>query len=138
MSAFVVSKHDIDILVTAYMALRGAGPSPDAIGRMLWRENVSSVLHLYRGKSCAELRAMWPQLVEIDAYLFSPIFAKAAAVAKIARCYDYQSCEHDGWRESRSREIVERLMRVFPDDVPFYDDMPWGISDAADLARARV
>lgn len=140
MSAFVVSKADIDILVTAYLALRGsayANEEADKIGRMLWRENVLSVAYRYQmPERCGAEHADY--IAAIEAYAFEPIYAKAAAVAKIARCYDYQSCEHPDWEASEARTIADLLMAAFPATLHGYDDAPWGISDARDLASARV
>lgn len=140
MSAFVVSKEDIDILVTAHLALEGlawTNERADAIGRLLWRENVLSVAYRYDmpARRSAEHAAY---IDAITAYRFKPIYAKAAAVAKIARCYDYQACEHTGWEASKARRIVDALMGVFPDSLPGYDAAPWGIASERDLARARV
>jgi hypothetical protein len=139
MSAFVVSKHDIDILVTAYLALHEASAKIDAtkIGRILWLENVASVAYRYNmpERHCEEHAAYKRALRD---YAHEPIHAKAAAVAKIARCYDYQSCEHPAYVASRARKIAYLLMAMFPASLLGYDDMPWGISDERDLAKARV
>lgn len=141
MSAFVVSKHDIDILVTAHLALNGCAYSnerADAIGRTLWRENANSVRYRYSHWTRPELEAAWPDLKIVPFYEFKPVHAKAAAVAKIARCYDYQSCEHPAYEASQAKAIADTLMATFPETLPGYDDAPWGIADDADLARARV
>lgn len=140
MSAFVVSKEDIDILVTAHLALRGlpwSSERADSIGRLLWRENVSSVAYRYdmperHGAEHAEY------LEALEAYAYEPLYAKCAAVAKIARCYDYQSCEHPGWEASEAKRLVDELMGVFHETLPGYDAMPWGIADERDRAKARV
>lgn len=138
MSAFVVSKQDIDILVTAYLALHQPNIiDPNRLGRELWRENVLSVAYLYGmpERHCEEHAGY---MGAIRAYAHEPIFAKRAAVAKVARCWDYQSCEHPLYEASRAKKIVDLLMATFPDSAPGYEDMPWGISGEADLAKARV
>ena len=139
MSAFVVSKHDIDILVTAYLALHqpSAGIDATKIGRILWLENVASVAYRYGmpKRHCQEHAGYKRALRD---YAYEPIAAKAAAVAKIARCYDYQSCEHPAWEVSRAKKISDLLLATFPATLPGYDDAPWGIADERDLERARV
>jgi hypothetical protein len=139
MSAFVVSKQDIDILVTAYLALHQPSAKIDAtkIGRILWLENVASVSHLYSmpERHCEEHAAYKRALRD---YAYEPVHARAAAVAKIARCYDYQSCEHPAYEASRAKTIADLLMATFPESLPGYDDAPWGIADEADLAKARI
>jgi hypothetical protein len=140
MSAFVVSKQDIDILVTAYLALHepSARIEPAKIGRILWLENVASVAYRYNmpARHCEE-HAAYKRAVRD--YAYEPIHAKALAVAKIARCYAYQSCEHDGWEASRAKRICDLLEATFPDVAgPAYDALPWGVSSEADLKAVRV
>lgn len=141
MSALLCSKADIDILVTALRASCGPGAhllNPDRLGRELWAENVKSLAYLYNHKTRAELEAAFPGLSSVDDYRYAPIIAKAAAVAKIARFYDYQACEHPAYDASVAYELVKLLFDRFPEGGPGYDDMPWGISSDADLDKARV
>ena len=138
MSAFVVSKHDIDILVTAFV--NGAAPAyldATKIGRMLWRYNVKSVAYRYNMPD-RHAEEHLGYLKAIAEYSYEPIPAKPAAIAKIARCYDYQTCETPDYPGSRAEAIAEALMAAFPATLAGYDDAPWGIADERDLERARV
>jgi hypothetical protein len=104
---------------------------------MLWLENVNSFTAIYGMPVCsAEEHA--EHLRAISAYRYEPLAAKGAAVAKIARCYDNQSCEHDGWETSRAKRVVDLIAAAFPESLPGYEAMPWGVSSEADLAKARV
>jgi hypothetical protein len=47
MPAYVVSKYDIDILVTAFIALKPTRRGLSNLGCKLWRENVASVCWRY-------------------------------------------------------------------------------------------
>ena len=48
MSAWIVSKDHIDLLVTAALAWEQAVPEQaDHIGQMLWRENLESITYCY-------------------------------------------------------------------------------------------
>jgi hypothetical protein len=65
------------------------------------------------------------------------------AVISLARCYDCQSCEFDGWGESTAKKISDDIERVAvslipakyrstykesgPYQIPGYEGMPWGI-----------
>jgi hypothetical protein len=138
-SAFVVSKADIDILVTAIVRLRPAGRRMidlSELGRLLWRENVKSMAYRYgMPERHADEHAGY--LEEIAAYRFRPTVVCRAAVAKVAACYDYQACEHPGWEASEAHEIYALIAEAYPTTSPNYDAMPWGISGAEDLAKAR-
>jgi hypothetical protein len=136
LSAFVVSKQDIDILVTAIAGLPGGAiVNPDELGRLLWRENVASVDYRYNLAKRRPLELAGYNLA-VETYTHQPLAAWPAAVARIAACYDYQSCEHDGYQASEARQFYLRIAAAFPETLPGYDDMPWGISGAADLAKA--
>lgn len=140
MSAFVVSKTDIDILVTAIAKLKPAGHGLvdfNAIGRLLWRENVASVTYRYRHIPRDELEAQFPELKAVEAYRFKPRRVRPEAVAKIANCYDYQTCEHDGYEASQARQIYLAIKAGYPETLPGYDSMPWGIASKDDLAKAK-
>lgn len=81
-------------------------------------------------------REMAAALWRARAWRFVRRPARPAAIAKIARCYDYQACEHPAYEASSARAIVAALMARYPESLPGYDDMPWGITGAADLMRA--
>lgn len=137
MSAWVVSKLDIDILVTAFRDLANADVFDwTDLGKMFWRENVDSVAYRYDmpKRHAAEYA---DYVAAVEAYEFEPFAAKPVAIAKIARCYDYQSCEHPGWDASRSKQMVEQLMECFPDTLPGYDCMPWG-ADANGMGEDKL
>jgi hypothetical protein len=143
MSCFVVSDFDIDILVTAYARLHPVGArllNLTQVGRALLAENVKSFEACYRVRGRPKGHAMRVEMAsalrQARAYRFERRRAKPAAIAKLVRCYDYQACEHAAYEASTVKTIVDALMARYPDTLPGYDDMPWGIGDAADLARA--
>src|SRR5260370_18683384 len=128
MSAFVLQKTDIDILVTALAKLKPAGHRLidfNELGRVLWRENIASVTHLYRNMSREELLEVFEA---VEAYRFKPTRARPEAVAKIADYYDHQTCEHDAWQASEARKITLEIKAGYPATLPGYDSMPWGIA----------
>jgi hypothetical protein len=143
MSCFVVSDFDIDILVTAYSRLHAPGAkllNLDATGRELLRENVASFEACYRVRSRPKGHAMRVEMAnglrQARAYRFVRTRAKPAAIAKLARCYDYQACEHAAYETSAAKAIVDALMARYPETLPEFEAMPWGIGSAFDLLRA--
>jgi hypothetical protein len=49
---------------------------------------------------------------------------------KAISCYEYQSCEHPGWRKSEAHAFCEALRDMAIGCLPGYDDAPWEINDA--------
>lgn len=145
MSAFIVSHFDIDILVTAYLALDRQGArlvNPRRVGRELLRENIASFDACYRIRRRPrgdDMRAEMARAIrQARAYRFTRRRARPAAIAKIARCYDYQACEHPAYEASGAKAIADALMARYPETLPGYDAMPWGITGPGDLALVAV
>jgi len=133
MSAWIVSKHHIDAVVTAWVKLHGrdgAGMAsrssfgrPDEIGQMLWQENHTSVNYRYRRKDeCPKYT--W---TEVPWPIGEPDAKTLATVCKLVNCYTYQSCEHDEWEASTSNKFCDTLIGYVCRNLPGYEEAPWGI-----------
>lgn len=103
------------------------------LGQMLVSENVRSVHHRYPDDD--------PDLGElpgpIDAYYMGPyVYSDPGKVLtpgelfKALDCYDYQTCEHDGWRKSEAFAFCVQLRDAACRKVSDYEDAPWGFEDA--------
>ena len=143
MSCFVVSNLDIDIIVTAYARLNPIGArllNLSQVGRELLLENVKSFEACYRVHGRPKGHAMRVEmakgLLQARAYRFVRRRAKPAAIAKLAQFYDYQACEHAAYETSTAKAIVDALVARYPESLPDYEGMPWGIGSAVDLMRA--
>lgn len=102
MSAWVVTKAHIDVLVNGLVQYQLAPVDPAAlnkIGAMLWRENHKSVNYRYS------------QRKRTPAYRFEGVEAplRDDCLLDAFACFDYQSCEHDGWLKSESFALLNRL-----------------------------
>ena len=142
MSCFFVSADDINLLVTAYRDLGLACPGESAsdwtgVGRRLWQENLNSYAYRYNMPERHEAEFVGCES-EIAAYEFAELKAKPEAIAKLARCYSYQTCEHAGWESSNAKTIVDVLEERYGEELPGYGAMPWGISGDCDLAKVRA
>lgn len=151
MSAWVMDKRDIDVLVSAlvefdvWMSLNGKDYAyaknldADAIGKTLWLENVRSVTHRYNLDTSPSRDRQDEHAEYVDmvvGYKWTPYTGiKPGPVAKLASCYDYQSCEHDEWEASIAKDIIVRLNDKLVTFLPGYEDGPWGINNAADLTK---
>lgn len=150
MSAWIVDKACIDLLVEAifrYEIPLARDLTPDALGALLWKENYRSVNHRYRR------RTRVPQYTHeaqrpFRRYDYGDQQSLPCGTAKdVARdphmlymqlaCYQYQSCEHPGWRSSAAFRIAcalcEAVLKTagMSDDEmqasPRWDSAPWRI-----------
>lgn len=134
MSAFVVTKQHIDAMVTGGLPrpgdtgwIRWSDPvdperihvlnrdTADRAGALLWQENRVSVNHRYHDGD------------EIDVlYAFHRYGQNPVVVLKLIDCYEYQSCEHPGWKESQAKRLCDQLRKQVISKLPGYDEAPWG------------
>ncbi|MDR7277645.1 hypothetical protein [Catenuloplanes atrovinosus] len=158
MSAFVVSDDHIDALLTAGLHSRGLRwfwPEIDAasdrgnwtsaalqaqseqrrreltidtagrVGAVLLAENQRSVNHRYDEEE-----------LEIP-YLFRPVPGTPDPVTtlRIIASYEYQACEHPGWRSSEAYAICDALRHAAIATLPGYAAAP-GIVTGRDIFTA--
>ena len=125
MSAFVVSKRDIDAIVTIALELGVSTRPANLLGRLLWEENVKSVAYRYAmPKRHAEEHARY--VADVEAYRFEPLTLAAGAAGKIVDCYAYQACEHNAWEASEARRVIGHLEVRLPHEGVDYAQAPWG------------
>lgn len=48
-------------------------------------------------------------------------------VIKACDCLAYQSCEYDGWNDSKARRLLDDLKSAAINALPGYQEAPWGI-----------
>ena len=144
MSAWIVSREHIDVLVTALHPAEKH--QADELGRMLWGECLRSVAHRYpcdqdgvRPGPC-DFRDS-----DVDTYTFTPREVPPSWVLSAAQCYAYQSCEHPQWEASRARQIIAELVaryatyeRSRDHNRPLGPDNPPGGISADDLAELNA
>jgi hypothetical protein len=141
MSAFIVDKAHIDLLVAAGLdfpthgalawytrderAHRLNGVNADEVGAMLWAENLASVAARYPDDASGE-RPGPIDLTDDDiaAYRWENVPGRIdpIVVMKAIDCYEYQSCEHAGWRDSAAAAFCDRLRRAAISRLPGYED----------------
>jgi hypothetical protein len=152
-SAYVVSQRHITYLVSAALyGPRGHHPNwrayfydptagktfdprenPDALGRMLWAENVASVSFRYRDSAAEGLPGPADfDLAEVYAYGFqcrrTADRPSAVEILKSLDGYEYQSIEHDDWKGSAACAFVQSLRKRLIACLPGYDDADtWSI-----------
>src|ERR1700678_1161010 len=149
MSAWVVSHHHIDLLVSAAIdhavsfksldigALETATENnAQALGLMLWTENVRSVVYRYNLAGSEEERDYLSALTAYRFRRYSNVRASAAASA--LACYDYQACECPDYRETVAAFFVSRLEQAVGEKPSGYDSEPWGFDSEAQALAAQA
>ncbi len=113
MSAYLVEQNHIAYLVAQSRAhiLRGTmdytvsfmgGGDPEALGQILWDENLKSINYLYKDRQTLPAYKHKNGLYVWD----------ALQVCHSVSCYEYQSCEHPGWEESKAADFCRQLSGV--------------------------
>ena len=163
MSAWIVSKEHIDALVSAALVCAQENRSSfrwyDADGNhsheltyteTMWASEVGMMLW---GENLASINARYPDTIEDESACPGPCdFAGSMTVAgyrfkrtprippvailKAIACYEYQSCEHEGWKTSEAKAFCAALTDHVINLLPGYDEAPWGLDadDIKDLA----
>lgn len=149
MSAWIVSKRHIDVLVAGVLLNGGfrhrgkfvpvvadgeeyEGPNEcmdaSSLGEMLWRENHKSINWRYnsRERTPVYIYKEPKTYVGWDETWKHPT-VEPAVLAKQVSCYDYQSCEHPTYYRSRAYSVVLSLAEHLLGKVEGYEDAPWGI-----------
>lgn len=101
------------------------GRTPEQIFPLVVRENVRSLQARYPASpetwEGAELMTYRPQRAE-DAHYPQRL--------KALHCYQYQSCEHNGWMRCKVRRATDDAIRVIANEIaqrlPAYDHAVWG------------
>ena len=142
MSAYVVNRLHVDLLVR--LILDGPAGVPvdpsaawylrthvmgtaDELGAALIREDVESVAYRY-GEAPEAGTLPGP----VDRYYLRPYRYErpphrltVPEALKAINGYEYQSCEHPGWRTSAVRALCDELRARLIARVPGYDAAPW-------------
>lgn len=138
MSAWIVSKTHIDALVTGIVRSEVVSPEEygdeTALGRELWRECLASVADRYPNDGDGDRPGWLMRDAEVDEYEFDRVTVEPVSLLKQVQCYQYQSCEHPGWKASNAyrwttalRDQLERAGYSYTS--PGYDEAPWGLDD---------
>jgi hypothetical protein len=119
MSAFIVSHDHINAMVTAACGCF-LGWDLTTAPQVLLDENVASVECRYGAGEAAKFGV--PLTIRFKSCR-KPL--SAVQVLKLCHCYEYQSCEHRGWKTSKARQMVEALKHAVTSKLPGYADADW-------------
>lgn len=110
MSAWLLSKAEIDILVH-WMFKMGTvqkRTNPDALGKTLWAANYKSIRARYgaydRDGKFVKCPTYWYATPTNEFYK-----TDMNQALKMVHYYDYQTCEFDGYDQSRAKALIDKL-----------------------------
>lgn len=130
MSAWQLTGKHIAVMVDASFmtAHRGEFGDPDTFNRaslckMLAKENAESVNYRYNGHAPVPPVDRFPEFNRkvLKEY---PLMVLLKAID----CYEYQACEHEGWKTSEAKGFCSRLRKALIQNSPEYANCAgWGI-----------
>lgn len=98
-------------------------------GAILHAENVASVNHRYRDNDKPNFK-----LCPIASRKhYEPI-----EIIKMARCLEYQSCEHPSWKTSLAKEAIDAICAYAVTKIKGYGDAAWELPDEIRLVSNNV
>ena len=141
MSAFFVGPEHVNAMLSYLNERVNCGSVPTPFGDWSFdAQNVEDLQTIGRNllaENIASLKALYPNFPEMsnfdfDGYrfAFAPDFPAlrsnpAMDLLGIIACYEYQSCEHDGWQTSYAKKFCEWLRDRAIHDLPGWDKVPW-------------
>jgi hypothetical protein len=135
MSAYLVSNEDLSFLAS-YALSRGIHCFPEQAVKLLHAENGKSLRARYADADVAFGLARPPVFGEVGG-LPSDLPVRLAWIVKACNHYDYQACEHEGYRSSAAAALVDNIredalgvLGVAWKDFyksKAYEAAPWGV-----------
>lgn len=108
---FIQSKTHIDHLVTALIHAELITSTPDETGRMLWRENLTSLAYRYPGDQDGQRPGPAGfRDADVESYTWTetPLLTGAALHGAVLG-YVCQSCAHPEWDDSAAGALMDEL-----------------------------
>lgn len=128
MSAWLLNKYEIDVLVHWLYKTGVSNQQPDSLGAMLWSENYKSIRARYgSNEKRPSYRYTTPKARHYrNGKFFDPEDMDQAL--KMVHFYDYQTCEHYDWPSSRAKRMMDKLEAVLVSMGADWqaDNLHWG------------
>ena len=133
MSAWELTKTEIDVLVYWFGKTGVSNQSPTTLGRMLWAENYKSIRARYgeydwkNGKYRRTPEYHYSRPATSNDFQLD----NQDQALKMCHFYNYQSCEHDGWNTSRAKHMISKLenhLIAYGADWQRGDGLKWGVA----------
>lgn len=131
MSAWLLNKYEIDVLVHWLHKTGVSRQQPDSLGKMLWSENYRSIRYRYWDSADKKRPSYTYSTPKARHYpktgkFFDPEDMDQAL--RLCHFYDYQTCEHPQYDASRACRMIHKLMKVLENMGADWqaDNLHWG------------
>jgi hypothetical protein len=147
MSAWIVEKVHIDMLISAYNAMLKErrcgsgmlwGEDADRQGRWLWEMNHANHRHLYEHHYAADGEPEIPPYTFTECPMPSDFRTAIPPLLKVIACYEYQCCDQPIWENSSTAKWIEALRSALIGMLPGYDAAPWGVTERDAIVKAAA
>jgi len=106
MSAFEVSTKHINLIATALSDVKIIdSQSRQMVASLLLKENLKSLNARYPKSAYKDIDAI------ANFHKYNKVRHNFAQVYLLVECYEYQSCEHDTWKESKAYKLCQDLKK---------------------------
>ena len=120
MSAFIVSHHHIDVIVSWAVAHCMRDEDPQKLGELLYGANVDSVNHRYSEDNPRD-------------YIYTRVpvpGVSAVQIIKACDCLDYQCCEVPDWHQgNRAYDALHSIRWQAIAALPGYHEARWSLDE---------
>ena len=133
MSAYLVTPRTIKAIVQAIKESdlkTYHGLTREEAAELLYDENVKSLHARYGDKLSSTEKGDYLRRVKGKGweYIAFPN-SSPLSIIKINKCWQYQSCEHEGHEETKAWKLTDAIISRQIDELPGYDQAPWGLDD---------
>lgn len=131
MSAYIVSDNQVIFLAIEYIKAvrnnRGSFNDSDVeeIANILLTENYKSVNFRYNESGIEKVEKRFLNLANYQQ--LHDKYNDPVTIIKLCQNLDYQSCEHDQWKDSQACKILQTIIDNCIRKLPGYDEAPWGM-----------
>ena len=157
MSAFMVSKIHIDLLIRVALDGPRDNHKPGGYGQRRWYaprltynegelryERANAAGEMLIKENLSSIHARYPDTIEnpegtpgpIDQYwLKEYVYERparhltAVEAFKAISCYEYQACEHPEWETSHAHRFCQEFRECLIGTLPGYEDAQWEYSE---------
>ena len=145
MSAFLCNHEHIGLLAAYHVGKRtyhGKDTVLD-VARILAEANIASMKARYGDAGCDDPEA-YLELCEKEALRAIPDTVGPVLILKMCDCLEYQSCEVEGYRETKGFQVLDAIRGTAVRCIGGYEDAPgWEYSRASyakwlDEKRAKI
>lgn len=133
MSAFICSPEHVFTLAKALSTQRFSKHDLKESAEILALANIESIRARYPDTTGKEANSFFPGIENNEEYIklcktYKPFPSKSPTeIIKLAHCFEYQSCEYEGWETSQAKKLINSVIDSEIHRLPEYEAAEWTI-----------